>query len=93
MQMLMRQRGYLMPRDAGPQAAWSGLVSVDRAQLQPGDLLYFGSSPVRITHTGMYLGDGLFIDATTHEKPMVRIDNLNDAYWTRLLVAARRVRH
>jgi gamma-D-glutamyl-L-lysine dipeptidyl-peptidase len=91
-QMLMRQRGYNMPRDAGPQANWTGLVPVERAQLQPGDLLFFGSSPTRITHTGMYLGDGLFINATTHETPMVRIDNLNDAYWTKLFVAARRVR-
>ncbi len=82
-----------MPRDAGPQAAWDRLQSVERSQLQPGDLLYFGSSPQRITHTGIYIGDGLFINATTHETPMVRIDNVNDAYWTKLLVAARRVRH
>lgn len=93
MQMLMRQRGYVMPRDAGPQAAWNGLVPVERTGLRPGDLLYFGSSPSRITHTGMYIGDGLFINATTHEKPMVRIDNLNDAYWTRLLVAVRRAKN
>lgn len=91
-QMLMRQRGYVMPRDAGPQAAWTQLESVERGSLQPGDLLFFGSSASRITHTGMYIGDGLFIDATTHETPMVRIDNLNDEYWTRLFVAARRVK-
>ncbi len=91
-QMLMRQRGYNMPRDAMPQANWTSLVSVERGALQPGDLLYFGSSPTRITHTGMYLGDNLFINATTHETPMVRIDNLSDAYWTKLLVAARRAR-
>jgi cell wall-associated NlpC family hydrolase len=91
-QMLMRQRGYNMPRDAGPQANWSGLAPVERNALQPGDLLFFGSSPARITHTGMYLGDNLFINATTHDTPMVRIDNLSDAYWTKLLVGARRVR-
>ncbi len=65
---------------------------VERGALQPGDLLFFGASPARITHTGMYLGDNLFIDATTHETPMVRIDNLSDAYWTKLLVAVRRAR-
>lgn len=91
-QMLMRQRGYLMPRDASVQAAWTGLVPVQNSDLKPGDLLYFGSSAQRITHTGMYIGDGLFINATTHERPMVRIDNLNEPYWTRLLVAARRVK-
>ena len=91
-QMLMRQRGYGMPRDASVQAAWTGLVPVQASELKPGDLLYFGASPQRITHTGMYIGDGLFINATTHERPMVRIDNLGDPYWTRLLVAARRVK-
>ena len=91
-QMLIRQRGRIMPRDADIQAAWDGLTPVERPQLQPGDLLYFGSSPKRITHTGMYIGDGRFINATTHETPMVRIDNLNEPYWTKLLVAARRLK-
>ena len=92
MQMLIRHRGKLMPRDADIQAAWSGLVSVERKDLQPGDLLYFGSSPQKITHTGMYIGDGKFINATTHETPMVRIDDLNTPYWTKLLVATRRLK-
>ncbi len=91
-QMLIRQRGRLMPRDADIQAAWDGLIPVERKDLQPGDLLYFGSSIQRITHTGMYIGDGRFINATTHETPMVRIDNLNEPYWTKLLVASRRLK-
>jgi hypothetical protein len=91
-QMLMRQRGYLMPRDASVQARWTGLVPVERNELKPGDLLYFGPTAERITHTGMYIGDGLFINATTHDTPMVRIDNVNDPYWNPLLVAARRIR-
>lgn len=91
-QMLERRRGITMPRDAQPQADWSGVEPVDRKNLEPGDLLYFGSSAKHITHTGMYLGDGKFIDATTHITPMVRIDDLNDDYWTRLLVATRRVK-
>ena len=91
-QMLCRRRGINLPRDAQPQADWSGAKPVERADLAPGDLLYFGSSAGHITHTGVYLGDGKFIDATTHETPMVRIDDLNDPYWTRLLVAMRRVK-
>jgi cell wall-associated NlpC family hydrolase len=91
-QMLGRRRGVNMPRDAQPQAEWSGVVPVDRKDLQPGDLLYFGNSAKKITHTGIYMGDGKFINATTHLTPMVRIDDLNDAYWTKLLVAARRMK-
>ncbi len=91
-QMLERQRGVNMPRDAQPQAEWSGVVPVSRKDIEAGDLLYFGSSEKHITHTGMYLGDGKFINATTHLTPMVRIDQLDDPYWTRLLVAIRRVK-
>ena len=91
-QMLARRRGVTMPRDAQPQAEWTGAVNVDRQDLRPGDLLFFGASDKKITHTGIYLGDGKFIDATTHLTPMVRIDDLNDAYWTKLLVAARRLK-
>jgi cell wall-associated NlpC family hydrolase len=91
-QMLCRRRGVNMPRDAQPQADWSGLVPVERKDLQPGDLLYFGSSAKKITHTGIYIGEGKFINATTHETPSVRIDNLDEPYWTEILVAMRRVK-
>jgi cell wall-associated NlpC family hydrolase len=91
-QMLVRQRGYVMPRDADDQAVWSGLAAVDRSDLKPGDLLYFGSSEQRITHTGMYIGNRQFINATTHEQPVVRIDQIDDPYWAKLLVAVRRVK-
>ena len=42
------------------------------------------SSAVRdtkISHTGLYLGEGKFINATTYQTPTVRIDELNDPHW------------
>jgi cell wall-associated NlpC family hydrolase len=92
MQMMERQRGIEMPRDADLQAAWSGVVPVDRKDLKPGDLLYFGDSADKITHTGMYLGNGEFIHDTTHDHPGVQISRLDDMPWTKLLVAERRVK-
>lgn len=91
-QMLERQRGIEMPRDADLQAAWSGVIPVKREELKPGDLLFFGGSPDRITHTGMYIGNGEFIHDTTHGHPGVQISRLDDMPWTKLLVAARRVK-
>lgn len=91
-QMLERQRGIEMPRDADLQAAWSGVVPVNREDLQPGDLLFFGGSASKITHTGMYIGNGEFIHDTTHDRPGVQISRLDDMPWTKLLVAARRVK-
>jgi gamma-D-glutamyl-L-lysine dipeptidyl-peptidase len=91
-QMLLRARGLNMPRDADKQAAWSGLVAVDRKDLQAGDLLFFGSSARAITHTGMYIGDGEFIHDTTNGHPVVQISRLDDQPWTQLLVASRRAK-
>lgn len=91
-QMLIRARGVNMPRDADQQAAWNGVTAVDRKDLQPGDLLFFGSSPKAIDHTGMYMGDGQFIQATTNGHPVVQISRLDDDPWTRFLVACRRVK-
>ena len=91
-QMLVRQRGILMPRDADVQAAWSGVTVVERKNLAPGDLLFFGKSAAKITHTGMYLGNGEFIHDTTSGHPGVQISRLDDMPWTTLLVAARRVK-
>jgi hypothetical protein len=90
-QMLVRSRGIVMPRDADQQAAWSGVTAVDRNDLQPGDLLFFGSAPGKITHTGMYIGDGQFINATTSGHPVVQISRLDDEPFTHLLVACRRI--
>ena len=90
--MLVRQRGILMPRDADVQAVWSGVVPVERKDLHPGDLLFFGDSLAKITHTGMYIGGGEFIHDTTHEHPGVQISRLDDMPWTKLLVASRRVK-
>jgi cell wall-associated NlpC family hydrolase len=91
-QMLVRARGINMPRDADQQAAWSGVTAIERKDLRAGDLLFFGSSAKSITHTGMYIGDGQFIQDTTNEHPVVQISRLDDEPWTQQLVACRRVK-
>jgi len=91
-QMLCRRRGVLIPRDAAPQFRWQKMAPVAADDLRPGDLLYFGSSSEKITHTGMYLGNGEFINATTYRQPAVRIDRLDDPHWQKLFVGARRLK-
>jgi cell wall-associated NlpC family hydrolase len=91
-QMLVHERGYNMPRDADKQAAWTGVVAVGRKDLQPGDLLFFGSSAKNIMHTGMYIGAGQFIHDVTNGHPVVQISKIDDDPWTQLLVACRRVK-
>jgi cell wall-associated NlpC family hydrolase len=89
-QMLCRRRGTVIPRDTSLQVKWSGAAAVERNDLEPGDLLFFGES--KVTHTGMYIGGRKFINATTHERPVVQISDLGDPYWTKRFIAARRLK-
>ena len=91
-QMLYRMRGVPIPRDTAPQARWEGFVAVQRNSLRPGDLLFFGNASDKITHVGMYIGRGRFLHATTHDQPAVQISRLKDPHWSRLFVAARRLK-
>ena len=91
-QMLVRSRGINMPRDADMQASWPGMDQVKRKHLKPGDLLFVGAAADSITHTGMYIGKGRFVHDTTNGHPGVQISRLKEQPWTRLLVAARRVK-
>ncbi len=53
-----------LPRTAAQQAAVGAAVPKDTASLQPGDLLLFGSAK-RISHIGIYIGEGRFIHASS----------------------------
>jgi cell wall-associated NlpC family hydrolase len=91
-QMLCRRGGTLIPRDAKPQALWEKMRAIERKDLEPGDLLYFGASVEKISHTGFYIGGGEFIHSTTNARPVVQISRLEEENWTKLLVACRRWR-
>lgn len=60
--------------------------AVSSAHLQPGDLIFSRGTAARPEHVGMYMGEGLVIEAPRTTKP-VRITPIKD--WT--ILAARRV--
>ena len=71
---IFRFNNMQLPRDADMQSNAGQELKIDAAlgELKKGDLLFFGSSADRITHVGMYLGDGKFI----HSSGQVRISSL-----------------
>ena len=86
--LVYRVHGRVLPRDADLQFDDPESSPVEKDRLAAGDLVFFGKTT--ITHVGMYMGDGRFIDATTHETPVVREDRLDDPHWVELYKGARR---
>ena len=89
-QLLYRQSGIDILRDASIQMTKSALAEVARGDERTRDLIFFGRAIDKISHVGMMIGPNEFIHSTTHDKPMVQISNLRDPYWTKLYQAARR---
>ena len=74
---VFRANGINLPRDAYQQLVCGELTGTRwyRDSMQAGDTLYFISSRSgRITHTGIYLGNGKFIHSS---RPGVVIESLN----------------
>lgn len=82
-QMLYSQIGIHLQRDSKQQVLDSRFKTVSVNEIEPGDLIFFGRSELKISHVGMYLGNGQFIHSTVREcQPWIRISNLSDADWS-----------
>ncbi|HHZ19366.1 MAG TPA: C40 family peptidase [Firmicutes bacterium] len=79
--------GYSLPHSSVGQAQLGTVVTRD--QLLPGDLVFFNTVGDRISHVGIYLGDGLFIHASSGSG-QVTITPLNKGYYQKRYVCARR---
>jgi cell wall-associated NlpC family hydrolase len=62
-----------LPRTAAEQARLGIEVPRDPGQLLPGDLLFFGKGR-RVTHIGIYIGEGRFVHAANHLKGVIESD-------------------
>lgn len=62
-QYVYAQRGIQLPRTADIQATAGRPVS--KAELQPGDLVFFAGDYVNISHVGIYVGNGQMIHASS----------------------------
>lgn len=87
-QNVFSTQGVTLPRVAADQSKVGALV--DWADLQPGDRLYFDmGNRGRVSHTGIYIGNGYFIHASTNHGH-VDVDPLMKPNYYKALVCARR---
>ncbi len=81
--------GYSLPHSATAQYKNCG-YAVAKADLQPGDLVFFSDSSHAIGHVGIYIGNGQIIHAR-YSVGKVTIDNLSASYYTNRYVGAKRI--
>lgn len=80
--------GLVLPRRANEQA--QATQTIDREDLQPGDLVFFNTMRRAFSHVGIYVGDGKFIHAP-RSGARVRVEDMREAYWRKRFNGARRV--
>ncbi len=80
--------GIDLPRSAREQFALG--TPVEKEDLQPGDLVFFRTYARFPSHVGIYLGDALFIHASSRSKK-VTIDSLETPYYLKRFIGAKRI--
>lgn len=91
--------GYLFSEEIGLKLPRSTreMINLDaplvsRADLEPGDVIFFNDrGRGRVSHAGIYLGDDQFIHSSSSRSGGVRVDSLEDSYWNRSYLEAKRV--
>ena len=87
-QEVMREYATIMlPRTADEQ--YREGIEISRRNMLYGDLVFFETERGRVSHVGIYIGFGEFIHSSTSQG--VIISALNEAYWAKRFVGARRV--
>lgn len=64
-------------------------LSVKRTEMKTGDLVFFRTRGKAISHVGIYIDNGQFIHSPSAGKT-VRVDSLNEAYWSKHFAGAKR---
>ena len=82
-----RSMGITLPRTSAEMATVG--QQVDRANLKPGDMVFFGGGG-RVSHVGMYIGNDRFIHAPRTGRD-IEITSMSGNYWKSRYITARRV--
>ncbi len=81
-----RQVGKSIPRTTAGQ--WAELAPVERRDMRTGDLLFF-SIEGKMSHVGLYLGNGEFVHAPSSGRT-VKIERLDSAFYRGAFLRAGR---
>lgn len=75
--------GFDVPRNSYRQ--YKASSPIYKRNLKPGDLVFFRTSGMFVSHVGIYIGNGEFVHAPGEGK-RVSVDSLDSRYWHRRFV-------
>lgn len=81
--------GILLPRSAAAMAMV--LSPISPYEIRSGDLVFFNTSGKLYSHVGIFINDDKFIHAPSQRTGRVLVSNLNNSYWQKRFVGARRL--
>ncbi len=82
------KQGVRLPRTVNEMA--SALPFVPKYEIQSGDLVFFNTSGKPYSHVGIFIKDDKFIHAPSRRTGHVLVSSLNNSYWRKRFVGARR---
>ena len=87
------QHGITLPRRSADQALHGEKIEKRFDALLPGDILTFSNGGGRVTHVGLYLGEGKFIHSANDgvQVSLLSADDVYGRWWWRRWVGARRI--
>lgn len=87
LQYVFKQNGMTIPRLADEQYLLGKPAKL--TELELGDLVFFNTYDVGVTHCGIYVGNGRFLHTSSSKG--VRIDELSNSYWAPRFYGAKKI--
>ena len=87
-QWVFAQEGHALPREVRDQYGVG--ETIDRDDIQPGDLVFFDIEGKGPSHVGIALGNDQFVHAPS-SRGVVRIESYTIDYWKKRYIGARRI--
>lgn len=89
--LFREEAGILLPRSTREMINLKAPL-VSRDALEPGDILFFNDrGRGRVSHAAIYIGDDQFVHSSSRRSGGVRVDSLDDRYWSASYMEAKRI--